>query len=575
MKICDYIVDFLVKSKVKHAFGITGGSIVYVFDALGRNPNIKYICNHHEQASAMAADGYSRISGNLGVGIATSGPGATNLLTGVCCSYFDSTPTLFITGQVSTSQLKGKSKVRQVGFQEIGVVKTFKPNTKYAKLVTDPKRIRYELEKATYLAKNGRPGPVLLDIPEDIQKINVNPDELASYKPRKLKTDLKYLEEKVSQAIKLLEKAERPIVILGNGVRLAYADKEAQNFIKSSGLPVALTWAALDLFPSDYALSVRDFGITANKPGNLAVQNSDLILAIGTRLDTHEIGTCSETLAPYAKKIIVDVDASELEKHESIGIKNLEILVNCDSKEFIELLSSDLGKIRSKDRGEWNSMIWKWKKKFPQCPQNYFNSKNQINPYVFVDVLSSESKERDIIIPEAGCNVTWTMQAWKVKDGQRLFTSYNHSPMGYGIPASIGACFANDSKPVSTIIGDGGLMMNEQELATIVKHNLPIKIFVMNNKGYGMIRQTQRARVNGRYEACSEEHFHIPDPKILARAHGFRQTETIENHSELQGKIRKVLSYDCPVLCDVKIYQDSDIHQKVLSGEAIDKAPLD
>jgi acetolactate synthase-1/2/3 large subunit len=575
MKTSDYIADFLVKKNVKHLFGITGGAIVNVIDSIGKNPDLEFICTHHEQAAAMAADAYSRVSGNIGVGIATSGPGATNLLTGVCCAYFDSIPTLFLTGQVPRAHIKKKnSKVRQIGFQETDVINTFKNNTKESLIINEPEKIRFYLEKSFYLAKSGRPGPVLLDLPDDVQRAEIDPNSLKNYTFKNSRINLIHLEKEVEKSLELIEQAERPIVILGNGIRLGNAIYKAKEFIEKLQFPFVLTWACLDIFPNDYPLSVRDFGVTANRPGNFAVQNSDLIIALGTRLDTHETGSNLETFARQANKIVVDIDGSELGKYYDRGME-VEVPIRTDIKEFFETINPKLKEVRKKDLSDWLDKIKKWKIKYPICSKEYFNSKEQINPYVFINVLSDKAKEGDIIIPEAGCNVTWTMQGWEAKQGQRLFTSFNHSPMGYGIPASIGACFANDKKQVITIIGDGGMMMNEHELATIHKHELPVKIFVMNNEGYGMIQQTQETWLDSRYHSSTKKDFHIPNLVDIAKAHGIKKTFTIKNHNELDEKIEKVLRFDGPVFCDVKVHPNSRIYPKLSFGRPIeDLSPL-
>ncbi len=573
MKLSDYLARFLVEQGVKTTFGITGGAVAHIFDSIGQNRGLEHICNHHEQASAMAADGYARISGEVGVGIATSGPGATNLLTGVCCSYYDSTPTVFITGQVPRSQLMGKSKVRQIGFQETDIVGIFKPVTKYASLVDSPEKIRYDLEKAFYLAKNGRPGPTLLDIPDDIQRADIDPSKLVPYSPEKAHRNLRPLADKVNSALELMARAERPIIILGSGVRLSGTYSSARKFIESTGFPVALTWGALDLFPDDYPLSVRDFGVTANRPGNFAVQNSDLVIALGTRLDTHETGSDLKTFARGAKRIVVDIDPEELAKYEERGF-NVDVPINTDLNEFFRM-ANPLIKKTKKDLSGWLERIAHWKKKYPICRPEYYTDEEQINPYVFLQALSRETSEGDIIIPEAGCNVTWTMQGFPLKENQRMFTAFNHSPMGYGIPAAIGACFANGRKRVITVVGDGGFMMNEQELATIRKHNLPIKIFVMNNRGYGMIKQTQETWLGSRYMASSEDSFYLPDIPGLARAHGVERTESVLDIRELEKKIRGTLNYEGPALCDIGIHPDARIYPKLAFGRPIeDSSPL-
>jgi acetolactate synthase I/II/III large subunit len=568
MKLSDYVIQFLVQKDVKYAFGITGGAIVHIFDSIEKNKDIQYICPQHEQAAAMAADAYSRITGKIGVAIATSGPGATNLLTGTCCSYFDSIPVLIITGQVPSTQLKGKLRSRQIGFQETDIVATFKPNTKYAVLIEKPEDIRYELEKAYYLAMEGRKGPVLIDIPDDVQRAEIDPETLISYVPEKKEINYPLMEKKIDQALTLIKDSKRPVVILGGGIREHF--NETKTFIEKLGFPVALTWAAMDLFLDDYYLSVRDFGVTANRVGNYVVQNSDLIIALGTRLDTHEVGSNSKHFGREAKKIVVDIDETELEKYDAMGLKT-DIKINGDVKDFLDIINKK--EIVKNDVSGWWEKIKDWKNKYPIVDPDYFKE-IMINPYVFMDSLSRLSKQDDIIITDAGCNVTWTMQSYILRKKQTLFSAYNHSPMGYSIAAAIGAYYAS-KKPIICIIGDGGIQMNIQELATIEKHKLPIKILIMNNFGYGMIQQTQELWLNSVYAASDFDHgLAIPDFIKIAEAYNI-PTETIYSYNELDEKLSKVLAKDGPILVDVKINPKARIYPKLAFGRPIeDSEPL-
>ncbi len=573
MKLSDYVADFLVKKNIKHTFGITGGVIIHIFDSIGKHPEIENICTQHEQAASMAADAYSRVNDKLGVSIATSGPGAMNLITGTACSYFDSIPSIIITGQAPTSQLREDCKSRQVGFQETDIVSIFKPITKYAVMITDAKKIKYELEKAFYLAQSGRPGPVLIDIPDDLQRAEINPEELESFVPPNEEKDLEKLEQEVKQLIEMINNSERPILILGNGIKLAKREKRIKNIIEILDIPFALTWATLDLFPHYHPLSVRDFGVTANRPGNFAVQNADLIISIGSRLDTHETGSDLSKFARQAKRAVIDIDKSELEKYSKRNFK-IDLPINANIKDFVEVFEKNISNVQKKDISLWKEKIKYWKQKYPICLPEYYDEK-PINPYVFLDVLSDETNSDEIIIPEAGCNVTWGMQGWKVKSGQNLFTSYNNSPMGYGLPAAIGASFANNKNSVICIVGDGGLQMNIQELATVVKHRLPIKIFVMNNNGYGMIKQTQETWLNNRFFGSSFESG-LPEINIseIAKSYGLK-TITISTHEELKEKINQVLESREPILCDVKINPNARIYPKLTFGKPIeDSAPL-
>lgn len=570
MKLSDYVASFLVEQGVRHVFLITGGAAVHLVDSIAKNPEIDYVCCQHEQACAMAADAYSRITGNFAAVMTTSGPGATNLVTGACCAYFDSIPTVFITGQVPRSQLKRDYAVRQLGFQETDVVEMFRTITKLTALVDDPQKIRYLLEKAGYLARSGRPGPVLLDIPDDVQRAEVNPDELESFIPeeeRKSKPD-------VSRVLELIEESRRPVVILGGGIRLSKTLGKAREFVEKLGFPVLLTWASMDLLPYDHPLVVGGFGVSSVRWGNFAVQNSDLVLAVGTRLDTHETGDKLPTFAPKAKKVVVDIDEGELDKYQKRGMI-VDVALNCDAKVFFDEISDQMDSIDRQNITEWLENIEQWKRKYPVCLPEFFELKDKVNPYVFFESLSEAASEGDIIITDAGSNLTWTMQTFRVKKGQRLFSAFNHSPMGYSLPASIGACFASGNKDIICIIGDGGIQINIQELATIAHHKLPIKIFLMDNRGYAIIRQTQDTWLDSKYEASSlESGLALPDFICIAQAYGIK-TEEIGNHRELKEKIRKTLDTEGPVLCNVWLDPQAKIMPKLTFGRPIeDSAPL-
>ena len=523
----------------------------------------------------MAAEAYSRITGNLGAALSTSGPGATNLITGVCCAYFDSIPAIFITGQVPRSQMKRGYAVRQLGFQETDVVSMFESTTKYAVLVDDPQSIKYELEKATYLARTGRPGPVLLDIPDDVQRAEINPDELKSFVPEEApglnKPDLD-----IKRVLELIAESKRPVVIFGGGIKAGKAQAKAVAFAEKLGFPVALTWAAMDILPYNHPLVVGGFGVSSVRWGNFAVQNSDLILTIGTRLDTHEAGDKLKTFAREARKIVLDIDKGELDKYKGRGM-NVDIMINADAGDFFDQINDKLDGISKQDITGWTERIKEWKNKYPVCPPQYFEQKEKVNPYVFMECLSEASSEGDVIITDAGATLTWTMQAYKVKKNQKLFSAFNHSPMGYALSASIGAHYADGKNTVICIIGDGGIQMNIQELATIARHKLPIKIFLIDNRGYAIIRQTQETWLDSRYEASSlEGGLALPDFINIARAYGIG-TEVIDNHAELRGKLSKILASHDAVLCTVNLRPDEKITPKLAFGRPIEELtpPLD
>jgi len=568
MKLSDYVAHFLAKEGIRHVFTISGGASLHLIHSIESMPGIDYVCPQHEQAASMAADAYSRVTGKLGAAISTSGPGATNMITGICCAYYDSVPVLYITGQVATFRDKKDSGVRQMGFQETDTVEICKPITKYAVKITSAARIRFELEKAVHIAKSQRSGPVLVDIPDDIQRTEIDPDQLEPFVPdRKTESPLAQGEE-IDKLLELLSASKRPVVILGWGVRLSKAEAEAQKFIDSIDFPVALTWGATDILPFDHPLTVSSFGTHGTRSGNFAVQNADLIFAIGTRLDTHEAGSSLSSFARGAKKIIADVDLNELNKFKKMGMKT-DLLIHSDAGILLRAINRKMEQVRLQDISDWKVRIVEWEKKYPICRAEHYKEK-EVNPYVFVETLSKESKEKDTFFVDTGCSLAWVMQAFKCKPGQRLFHDFNNTSMGYALPASIGACYALNKKPVICISGDGSLQMNIQELATIIRHELPIKIFLLNNSGYGMIQQTQDQWLGSKYLASTVVGgLAFPDFLKVARAYGYK-TIDVSTNEFLPEKISEVLNSPGPVFCNVRISSEHRVIPQVKFGSPIE-----
>ncbi len=573
MKLSDYVAGFLVKLGIKHVFVITGGAAAHLIDSIAKTPGIEYVCPQHEQAGAMAADAYARATGKLGVAIATSGPGATNMLTGVCCSFYDSIPALYITGQVSTFRSKGNTGIRQLGFQETDVTAVFKPVTKYAVKINDPQDIRYELEKAVHIAHSGRPGPVLIDIPDNLQRMDVQPKLLKSFVPKTDKNNSRLLDSQATKCINLLRQAKRPVIILGWGIYLSGAEKEALKFVEKSKLPVAPTWGLRYLFPATHPQLIGAFGTHGTRYGNFAVQNADLVLSIGARLDTRQAGSPHWTFARGAKRIVVDIDPAELKKFKRLKMR-IDLEVNADAKVFLELLNQKISVTKFPQISNWQKRIAQWKEKFPVFRQEYFKQRD-VNPYAFIKALSDEALPNDIIFADTGCSLAWLLQAFEFKKGQKLFSAFNNTPMGYALPASIGASFAINKKPVICVTGDGGLQMNIQEFITAIKHNLPIKIFLFNNHGYGMIRQTQDQWFGSQYEASTvESGLAFPDFIKVAKAYGLK-TVNIAKTKDIHKGIKEALRLKGPVLCNIEIHLGHSVIPQVKYGRALeDGEPL-
>ena len=569
MKLSDYMADFLSEC-ANHVFTGHGGCIVHLLDSLASHPKINIIPCQNEQGASIAAEAYARISRGIGLGIATSGPGMINLLQGIACAYFDSIPTLFIAGAPPLHHLKRGRKARQVGFQECEVVEIVKPITKYAVLVTDPKRIRYELEKLCYYAAEGRKGPVVLDLPDDLQRAEINPDELESFVPPQDKEKMVPFDDQIDQLLVMIKEAKKPVVIVGAGVKIGQAEKTLKEFLKKTGLPFAGTWSTLDLFVEDEPNFIGSFGVSSTRAGNFSVQNSDLIVSLASRLDTHETGSDPSKFAMNAKKVMVDIDPHEIHKDNGLC---LDLAIQCDINEFLKKINSRI--ITTPDLTPWQARIKEWRTRYPVCLPEYYDQEDRVNPYVFMNELSKETKEGDIVIPDAGGNLTWTMQAYNIRVPQILFSAYNHSPMGYSLPAAIGAQFAAPEKQVICIIGDGGLQMNVQELETISFYKLPIKIFLINNEGYGIIRQTIDTWLDSRYVGTdTDSGLGFPDFRRVAQAYKIETLE-LKNHKELNQKIRQTLDYEGPILCNVLLKPDQKIVPKLAFGRPIeDMDPL-
>ncbi len=570
MKLSDYVVDFLAKKGVRHVFQIIGGASVHLVNSIAQHRDIDYICIQHEQAGAMAAEAYSRVTKNLGVAMATSGPGMTNLITGIACAYFDSTPTISITGQVNTFESKHGRNVRQVGFQETDITDIVAPLTKFAVRVDDPKQIRYVLEKAMFTATSGRPGPVLIDIPMDVQRAEIDPNELDGFHAKEEKLDVdppEGVKEKVTKAVELMTMAKRPVVIAGGAIRYADQTKEFQKLVDALGFPVVATWSGIDVIHHDHPLYVGQIGVYGSRAANFTVQNSDCILSLGSRLDTRITGGKPETFARAAKKIVVDIDRAELFKNRGL---TPDIGICADVRDVMPLFQRAAQKVHVPEVGDWKKRTQEWKKKYPSVLPEWRKRKQKVDPYVFVETLSNLLSSHATVITDCGANLAWTIQAFHVHRGQRLFSAMGNSPMGYSLAASIGASIALGKKPITCIIGDGGFQINIQELETVAHYRLPIKVFILNNHSYGIIKQFQDTYFNSRYEATTPKSgYGVPDFVKIAKAYGLA-TETIGNHKEMQRKIQMVLRAKGPVICDVIIPDEAKLIPKLEFGKPIE-----
>jgi acetolactate synthase-1/2/3 large subunit len=562
MKLSDYVIDFLATRGITHNFVVSGGAVVHLIDSCAKHPMMNYICAQHEQHGAAEADMYARVSGKMGLVMTTSGPGASNLLTSVCNAFFDSISIICITGQVARFRLRQSMKLRQRGFQETDVVAIFSSVTKYAKQILDPKMIRYELEKACFLASSGRPGPVLLDIPDDLQRVEVEPRELIGFD---IPQDF-YEIDGISEMIVMLQNAKRPVLLVGAGVHAAKAEVELKKFIEITHLPTLLTWGGKDLLAYDHEFNMGGFGVCGPRGGNFAIQNADLIIAIGTRLSQMLTGGKQNLFAPSAKKIMVDIDEEEFLKFDSNSFC-LDLTIKSHLKDFFNVFNEAyLGK--SSNFSKWRTLIKRWNDRYAIYTENSVFLE-EVNPHIFIKKLSEKCDEEEVVVVDTGATLCWSLQSFKVKDKQRIFSAWNHTPMGYALPASVGAAFAGASN-ISCIIGDGGFMMCMQELATVKKHQLPIKIFLFNNHGHGIQKQTMDTWLNSCYSAADENSgLCFPDYEKLIESFGIPYY-VIDSHKDIDKVLEEVFLKEGPSFCDVHIFKDQKIVPMLKFGNELD-----
>jgi len=576
MTVAEYILKFLISKNVKDVFLMTGGAISFVVDAFSKNKKIKYTCVMHEQSAAMMADAYSRCNKGFGATMVTSGPGAQNLITGIACSWFDSIPVIHISGQVNKFELsssnKTTKKVRQIGFQETDIVSIAKPITKFAYQLKSSNEIKYILEKAFYIANEGRPGPVLIDIPMNFQKEKVDLTKLTSFKKPKIKNNNLKIKNDVYKIQKLLFKSKRPILILGGGLRISRAVNELEKFLKKVNIPIVTTWSGLDVIDYNHKNYIGSIGVYGSRAANFAVQNADLVLNFGSRLDTRVTGGKPETFARSAKIISIDIDKYELNKKRGLSVY---LKINQDLKKFLSILNLKSMNFKYSASSVWSNICQKWKVNYPNVISSYEKQKKYVNPYFFIDRLSQKLNNKDIIVPCSGGNLTWTIQSFKIKKGQRLFSAYGNSPMGYALPAALGASLANNKKRVICIEGDGGIQINIQELQTMVNNNIPVKLFIINNNGYGIIKQFQELYLGGRYEATiPSKGVTNPNFKKISNAYGINYNE-IKNNKDIDIILKKVLKSKKPEFINVIINSNQKIVPKLQFGKPIeDLSPL-
>lgn len=548
IRVADFIAKYLANYGIRHVFLVTGGGAMFLDDALGKEKRLKYICNHHEQACAMAAEGYARLNQSLAVVCVTTGPGGTNAITGVLGQWLDSIPVLYISGQVryDTTVTSTGLPLRQLGDQEANIIELIKPITKYAVMVTDPLSIQYHLEKAINLAISGRPGPVWLDIPLNVQSSQIEEYQVGQYQGEELE-DSQVWKKQIDVVLDKLNVAERPIIFAGAGIRLANAEDDFYIFAKKLGLPVQVAWDAIDLFPSDHPLYAGRPSTLGQRGANFIFQNADLILSIGCRLNVRQIGYTFDAVGRAAYKISVDIDQNELQK----PTLTIDLPIHADAGAFIRTLAQKSILNSIKPKPNWLRWCKERIARYPVVLPEYYKQKGPINPYVFCEVLSELLEPDEVMISSNGASCVIPIQAMNIMHGQRHIVNSGCAAMGYGLPAAIGACFANKNKRVICFEGDGSIQLNIQELETVKFHALPLKIFLFNNGGYLSIRTTQTNFFDGNFVGEGPlSGVGIPDFGKIARAYGIR-SDTISSTRGLRSKIKNILEFDGPVFCNV------------------------
>ncbi|HEY0307646.1 MAG TPA: thiamine pyrophosphate-binding protein [Acidobacteriaceae bacterium] len=562
MKLSDYVVGFVADLGIKDAFLVTGGGAMHLNQSLGAETRLRAICNSHEQAAAICAEGYAKATNGLGFCMVTTGPGGTNAVTGVAGAWLDSTPVLYVSGQVKRPDRMFDAKtgkplgMRQLGVQEVDICSIVKPITKYAETVLDPLDIRYHMEKAVYLALHGRPGPVWIDIPLDVQASPIpDPSTLRSFDPAEVGdlTGTADIPVEVARVIAEFNKSDRPLLFAGNGIRLARAEKEFEELRKLLGVPTVATWCAADLVPSDDPTYVGRPGSVAARGANFALQNCDFLLAIGVRLDFAITGYAPQNLAREAHKVAVDIDAAELGKLHP----HLQQPVCADAKAFLTELLKHKDQLKPKNHKAWLDRCADWKTRYPVVTDEHRKPEGPVSIFNLAEVLGEEVKPADrLVVGNSGSGIEIYLLACPTLHSQRLYHTAGLGSMGYAIPMAIAVSIANPGREVIAVDGDGGFQFNIQELETIHRLQLPIKFFVLNNNGYSSIRASQKAYFGkANLGADSDSGLTIPNLTRVGNAY-LLGTAEIMDQTHLREDVRKVLAMKGPVVCDVHVLPD-------------------
>ncbi len=554
MKISDYVMEYVASLGVDTVFCVTGGGAMHLNNSLGQSEKLEGVFMLHEQGASIAAEAYARIHEGYGACLVTSGPGATNAVTGCVGAYIDSIPVIYISGQAKRADLVGDQKIRQFGIQEVDIISIVKSYTKYAVQVDSPEKIKYELGKAAFLANDGRPGPVWIDLPLDIQASDVNPDSLESFIPEK--KDYSVKDSDIDKTIEAIKKSSKPVIVLGHGIRLSHSVEKARELIEYLGFPVLTSWNGVDLIESDHPLYYGRPGAVGQRAANLIEQGADLVITIGTRLNILSTGYNYDSFLSNAFHIMVDIDENEMNKK---SVKP-DLKVVADAFSFVNALLERKDEINKNEIGKWINHCKELLKKYPVFTSDIKASEGLVSTYDLVKVVSDNMNGDDIYqFTSSGTSVDIAMKVFEIKKGQRAFLSSGLASMGYDIPCSIGSCIASGGRRTVCITGDGSIAMNIQELEVVKRLNLLIKIFVTDNSGYSMIYQSQNGNF-GRLTGCTaDDGLTLPDMGKVAEAFGIKSF-LVDNPDNLESVVKETLEYDGPALCVVK----TDINQKIL-----------
>lgn len=575
-KVSDIIADFIESKKIDKVFLLTGGGIMHLTDSIGKNKNIEYVCNFHEQACAIAAEGYARVTGKPGVCFGTTGPGIANALSGVIGAWHDSIPLMVFGGQVRTTVMADFTKLRQYGPQEGNIIEIARPMTKYSVIIKNPNSILKELEKAYAISIEGRPGPVYLEIPLDIQAAIIDEDELEPAQTlEKRPTDFSILKSQITELIILIKNAKSPILFPGNGIHLSNSFKEWLIFFSFLKIPVVLPYSAIDLLNEDNPLNMGVIGTNGQRRANFAVQNSDLFISLASGISTSKIGFNASGFAPKAKKVIIDIDNGQANSQSVKG----DFTIVADIRDFFLIANELLKNEKIILNQKWIDACSFWKTKYPLIIDDYFVDKAHINMYVFTNKISDYIKANEILVSGNGFDAASIYQVFKTKLNQRVLIPGNWGSMGWDLPTTIGACIANNKNRTFLITGDGSIMLNIQELLTISTNKLPIFIFIFNNKGYASIRTTQNNLLDGNIMG-SDFNSGIANPnfKYLANAFGLRYAH-IENNESIDLELSTILESNLPCIVEINLSYDVKITPKAISFKnkngVIESKPLE